>query len=244
MQATHGRLLSRANINHPNVIKLIYFCQEAQKECCTHKSFRHRVFIEHQHQQLAHYLALSRDAPKGGQGRECFCCAIANAFAYLAEKYGYFLVKDSMVFLVSQMKWHRNHDRKTVKVWVNSALQECRPEEPASQEDMCRSMKSIYEKIASSGVCNKIRPITQSHNSKWQSFLEEVYRLHDNVYQRAEDRKRVLSTYNSSNPNILRSNLAHESSQDSLGQIKTNRVPPVYKETDNTARNVIATTES
>lgn len=149
-----------------------------------------------------------------------------------------------MVFLVSQMKWHRNQERKTVKVWVNSTLQECRPEESANQEDMCRSMKNIYDKIAFSGVCSKIKPIAHSQNNKWQSFLEEVYRLHDNVYQRVEDRKRVLSTYNSSNPTFFRSNPAHESSQDSLGQIKTNRVPPIYKDSDNTARNVITTTES
>jgi hypothetical protein len=74
---------------------------------------------------------------------------------------------------------------------------------------MCRSMRSIYEKIVSSGVCSKIRPITHSQNNKWQSFLEEVHRLHDNVYQRVEDRKKVLSTYNSSNPTFFRSNPAH-----------------------------------
>lgn len=134
MQAAHGRLLTRANINHPNVIKLIYFCQDSQKNCCTNKTFRHRVFIEHQDQQLPQYLALQRDTTRNDVHKgECFCCAIANAFAYLAEKYGYFMVKDSMIFLVSQMKWHKSHDKKTIKVWINSELQECRPEQSSNQ---------------------------------------------------------------------------------------------------------------
>lgn len=131
MHTAHTHLMARANINHPNVIKLIYFCQEAQKACCTDRIYRHRVFIEHQTQQLSQYLEArtAREDRKGSERRqregevsECFCCPIASGLAYLADKYGYFAVSESMILLVSQIKYHKNYDRKTVKVWINSKL--------------------------------------------------------------------------------------------------------------------------
>jgi hypothetical protein len=143
MQASHGQLIGRANISHPNVIKLIYFCQDSQKNCCTDKVYRHRVFIEHQNQQLSQYLA-TWDRTQQREVRnasDCFCCPIAGAFAYLSEKYGYFQVKESMIFLVSQIKWHKNYDKKTVKVWINSKLQESRPERACRQEEMCKNLR-------------------------------------------------------------------------------------------------------
>ena len=122
MIASHSQLMSRANINHPNILKLIYFCQNT-RGCCTNKLYSHQVFIEHQHHQLTEYLKHHQNT----QG-DCFCCSLVNAFSHLSEKYGFFRVKESMIFLGSQAKWHKFHEKKTVKVWINSRLEMARPE--------------------------------------------------------------------------------------------------------------------
>ncbi len=116
MIANHKQLMGRANINHPNVIKLIYFSQ-SQKGCCGGKVYAHKVFVEHQNQRLAEYLTNFDEKGKS----ECFCCPLVNAFNVLTEKYGHFRVKEDLVFLASQTKWHKQ-DKKTVKVWINSRL--------------------------------------------------------------------------------------------------------------------------
>jgi hypothetical protein len=174
MQASHTQLASRANISHPNVIKLIYFCQDTMKDCCTNKVYRHKVFIEHQNQQLTQYLTgFDRSQPADNRNSsDCFCCPIINAFTYLADKYGYFRVRESMILLVSQIKWHKNHDKKTVKVWINSQLQENRPERQCKQEEMCQGLKEVYQSIANNGVCNKVKDIALGKNFNLHQLLE------------------------------------------------------------------------
>lgn len=55
MIANHKELMGRANLNHPNVIKLIYFSQ-GQKGCCTDRVYSHKVFVEHQNLKLTEYV--------------------------------------------------------------------------------------------------------------------------------------------------------------------------------------------
>jgi hypothetical protein len=166
MLANHTQLMIRANINHPNIIKLIYFCQN-QKGCCSDKVYKHRVFIEHQNQQLSEYLASFKEKSIS----ECICCSVANAFNHLSQKYGYFRVKDTMIFLGSQAKWHKSQEKKIVKTWINTNLSLNKAENYCKQEEMCQSLFKIYENMAKHGFCSKIKTLPINQIFKMQQLL-------------------------------------------------------------------------
>lgn len=46
-------LNKRASVNHPNVIKLIYFNETNARSNCKHRTYAHRVFVEHYETHLA-----------------------------------------------------------------------------------------------------------------------------------------------------------------------------------------------
>lgn len=116
MIINHSLLMKRANVNHPNIIKLIYFYQSSENGLCTSRIYSHQIFVEHHNQQL---LAEVNFAEHRSVLKECFCCPIVNGLAFLCSKYGYFKVTDSMIFSSSQPGWQRSGSKKTAKVWIN-----------------------------------------------------------------------------------------------------------------------------
>lgn len=58
--------MKRANINHPNVVKLIYFCQDNAKGSCRGSAYSHRLYLEHCQINL-HHLITTHSSPNQKQ---------------------------------------------------------------------------------------------------------------------------------------------------------------------------------
>ena len=67
--------MRRATLAHPNVAKLIYFCNAESQVLCSQSTFQVKVYIEHVGRSLA------KNA--GKMEHECICCGIANGARYL-----------------------------------------------------------------------------------------------------------------------------------------------------------------
>lgn len=76
-----------------------------------------------------------------------------------------------MIFLLSQIKWHKSCDKKTVKVWINSQLQDNRPELACKQDEMVRNLKDIYDRMANAGLCFRLDSLQVTPNMKLVQFL-------------------------------------------------------------------------
>lgn len=125
MMHNSSLLMKRANFNHPNIIKLIYFHQDSLKPICVNRLYRHRIFVEHQEVHLESVMKSQKENPTL---EECLCCPIISGLAFLAQKYGNFLVKESMIFVSSQAGWQRKADKHSAKVWINSQPSSNEPE--------------------------------------------------------------------------------------------------------------------
>ena len=67
--------MRRATLAHPNVAKLIYFCNADSQVLCSQTSFRVKVYIEH----VGRSLAKMGGRVEGG----CICCGVVNGVRYL-----------------------------------------------------------------------------------------------------------------------------------------------------------------
>ena len=111
-------LIKRAAINHSNVLKLIYFYQEQQTiMVCNNKRYKHKIYTEHASCTLASLIGVERS-----EVDICHCCSVMSGIRCLVEKYGYFGVSPTMVFMVDTVGLSRLDQKKTAKVWINEDL--------------------------------------------------------------------------------------------------------------------------
>ena len=80
MQEHNSLLMKRAALAHPNVPKLIYYCNSESNTLCSLTSYKMKVYLEH----------VEGKEKGGGEGEGCVCCGVANGVRYLVERYGCF----------------------------------------------------------------------------------------------------------------------------------------------------------
>lgn len=80
------------------------------------------------------------------------CTSLASGIAYLVDRYGFFEVQDSMVWIAGEWGF-KPHPKTVPKVWIHSDLKCSQPQKVCNEEKMCRQFTELLKSIAGANLC-------------------------------------------------------------------------------------------
>ena len=105
----------RIRLQHPAVLKLIYFDFYGQESFCQvgAKGLWAKVYTEYFGESLKEFNRVHH----AKEGEQCICLGFLSGVMYLQQSYGFFEVSKEAVFVGVEGSGHD----LGVKVWINSA---------------------------------------------------------------------------------------------------------------------------
>jgi len=117
-----------------------------------------------------------------------------NGIGCLVEKYGYFGVSPTMVFLVNAVGLSRLEQKKIAKVWINEDITRNHTEVICNQQEMCFHLYELFQLMLEKGFCSKISLKDLAPLNKFKDFFECIYYMHRKISSPAPaERKRITS---------------------------------------------------
>jgi hypothetical protein len=138
-------LQRRITLHHTSVPRLIYFRLSQEEAVCSQLGSQCKVAVYSEYRGDC----LQEVAEEKGERlyhSSCQCMHILSAAHYLRERYGFFALTPSMIFLGTRKE-------NISKVWINSRVELSHPEIPASEEEMCDSLCRLLLYVKNHRLC-------------------------------------------------------------------------------------------
>lgn len=202
-QVLNAQLLTkRIRLQHPHVLKLIYFASQNSPAACSplERPYSTLVYTENYGDSLAEYAQVN---PLPFRGK-CPCLALLHGALYLQQYYGWFEVSSNAVFLAME----GNSQESQVRVWIHPSRAECQPQRVCSQGEMISSLMQVYGFIQGNEFCSHLKnnqiKLMRSCNS-----IEELQRdvVHFHLEQEAQSRHKKSRSAIEMEPQVLQLNL-------------------------------------